>query len=202
MKINLFLLISYRFCFLWFCPLTWTEFVSRALFVFAKFRLFLRLFLMIWFSLLFLILLLFCTFVAWSNRSFRLSPMTRKFGRRIQQVFTEQDPDIPWHLHSSRISVCTCCNNREKREVRSIIEWVILENSSFIWWEPLKIFLGRYLSGNINGVYMKIIQLMSINEILKSDLIVLLSIIFIKRAAAYQHQVSVKTWRQKNKKKI
>lgn len=109
---------SYRFCFLWFCPLTCTEFVSRALFVFvfvvAKFLLFRRLFRIIWFSLLFFMPLLTWTRVAWSNRSFKASPMTRKFGKRIQQVFTEQDPDIPWHLHSSRISACTCWNNKEK----------------------------------------------------------------------------------------
>lgn len=49
------------------------------------------------------------TLEAPSNRSFRLSPTTRKLGNRIQHVLTVQLPDIPWHLHSCRISACTCC---------------------------------------------------------------------------------------------
>lgn len=106
---------TYRFCFLWLCPRPCTEFVSRALFE-LMFLLLLLLFLMIWFSLLLFLRLLFCwIFVAASNRSFSESPMTRKFGKRIQQVFTEQDPDIPWHLHSSRISACTCCTKKIKK---------------------------------------------------------------------------------------
>lgn len=47
-----------------------------------------------------------------SKRSFKLSPTKRKFGKRIQHVFTVHEPDIPWHLHSCRISDCTCCNRR------------------------------------------------------------------------------------------
>lgn len=108
------LLISYRFCFLWFCPVLWTEFVSLALFEFCAMFWFLLLLLVIWFSLLFLWLLLTWTRDAPSNRSLSESPITRKFGNRIQHVFTEQDPDIPWHLHSSRISAWTCCKKKEK----------------------------------------------------------------------------------------
>lgn len=43
-----------------------------------------------------------------SKRSLMLFPMSRKEGSRIQQVLTVQLPDIPWHLHSRRISCCTC----------------------------------------------------------------------------------------------
>lgn len=60
-------------------------------------------------SLFCLRLLLTITFEAPSNLSLRLSPMCLKLGSRIQHVFTVQEPDIPWHLHSCRISVCTCC---------------------------------------------------------------------------------------------
>lgn len=38
------------------------------------------------------------------KRSLRKSPTVRKLGRRIQQVRTVQEPDMPWHLHSWRIS--------------------------------------------------------------------------------------------------
>lgn len=104
---------SYLFCFLWFCPTLWTEFVSLTLFEFCAMFLFLLLLRVIWFSLLFLRLLLTCTRDAPSNRSFSESPMTRKLGKRIQHVLTEQDPDIPWHLHSSRISCWTCCKSKK-----------------------------------------------------------------------------------------
>lgn len=67
--------------------------------------------------LLFRKLLVTMTREAPSKRSFRLSPTTRKLGNRIQHVFTVQLPDIPWHLHSWRISDWTCCN--EKREIFS-----------------------------------------------------------------------------------
>lgn len=53
-----------------------------------------------------------------SKRSFRLSPTIRKLGKRIQHVFTVHEPDIPWHLHSWRISLCTCYREREKERER------------------------------------------------------------------------------------
>lgn len=99
---------TYRFCFLWFCAPLLTELVSLTLLEFWAMFLFLRLLLVIWFSLLLLRLLLTWTLDAPSNRSLSESPITRKFGNRIQHVLTEQDPDIPWHLHSSRISDWTC----------------------------------------------------------------------------------------------
>lgn len=109
---------SYLFCFLWFWPFRCTEFVSLRLFEFDAMFLFLRLLLVIWFSLLlFLRLLLTWTLDAPSNRSLSESPITRKFGNRIQQVLTEHDPDIPWHLHSSRISDWTCCKRKRKIEI-------------------------------------------------------------------------------------
>lgn len=101
-------LFTYRFCFFWFCPLLCTELISRTLFEFPGTFLFLLLFLVNAFSLLFLRLLLTWTLDAPSKRSFSESPITLKFGNRIQQVLTEQEPDIPWHLHSSRISAWTC----------------------------------------------------------------------------------------------
>lgn len=61
-------------------------------------------------------LLLTITRDAPSNRSFKLSPTIRKFGNRIQHVFTVHDPDIPWHLHSWRISLWTCCEKRRKKK--------------------------------------------------------------------------------------
>lgn len=107
--------------------------------------------------------------VAWSNRSLMESPMTRKFGRRIQQVFTEQDPDIPWHLHSSRISSCTCCKNKKIFRVRSIT----FERNSRV---PYSHSIDERHSSRVRGNFIertkrakkrrKIIQLLSINEIL------------------------------------
>lgn len=61
-----------------------------------------------------------------SKPSFNASPTDRKLGSRIQHVLTVQDPDIPWHLHSWRISVCTCCgqnepiNNRQRDTARAL----------------------------------------------------------------------------------
>lgn len=49
-----------------------------------------------------------------SKRSFKLSPTIRKFGKRIQHVFTVHEPLIPWHLHSCRISLWTCWNENKK----------------------------------------------------------------------------------------
>lgn len=68
------------------------------------------------FSLLPCKLLLTITRDAPSKRSFKLSPTNRKFGKRIQHVFTVHEPDIPWHLHSWRISDCTCCKEIEIRK--------------------------------------------------------------------------------------
>lgn len=48
-----------------------------------------------------------------SNLSLRLSPIDRNTGSLIQQVFTVQDPDMPWHLHSCFISDWTCWNTME-----------------------------------------------------------------------------------------
>lgn len=60
-----------------------------------------------------------------SKRSFSRSPTTRKLGRRIQQVFTVHEPDIPWHLHSCRISDCTCWK-REREDIDIINRWKII----------------------------------------------------------------------------
>uniref|UniRef100_A0A182UEV7 Uncharacterized protein n=1 Tax=Anopheles melas TaxID=34690 RepID=A0A182UEV7_9DIPT len=49
-------------------------------------------------------LLLTMTRDAPSNRSFSMSPIVRKLFSRIQHVFIVHEPDIPWHLHSCRIS--------------------------------------------------------------------------------------------------
>lgn len=73
------------------------------------------------FSLVACTLLLTITRDAPSKRSFRLSPIIRKFGKRIQHVFTVHDPDIPWHLHSWRISLWTCCKKKRKKNV--LINW-------------------------------------------------------------------------------
>lgn len=51
-----------------------------------------------------------------SKRSFKLSPTIRKFGKRIQHVFTVQLPLMPWHLHSWRISLWTCWNGRKRKQ--------------------------------------------------------------------------------------
>lgn len=69
------------------------------------------------FSLVPCALLLTITRDAPSKRSLRLSPTIRKLGKRIQQVLTVHDPDMPWHLHSCRISVWTCylCAGEEKK---------------------------------------------------------------------------------------
>jgi hypothetical protein len=57
-------------------------------------------------------LLLTITRDAPSKRSLRLSPTTLKLGSRIQQVLTVHEPDMPWHLHSWRISDWTCCKRK------------------------------------------------------------------------------------------
>lgn len=51
-----------------------------------------------------------------SNLSLRLSPTILKLGKRIQHVLVVHEPDIPWHLHSWRISDATCCNKSKKRK--------------------------------------------------------------------------------------
>lgn len=75
-----------------------------------------------------------------SNRSFKLSPTIRKFGKRIQHVLTVHDPDIPWHLHSCRISLWTCWNQtkikREKNHQKTV--------------EQNRLFLAAIISSRIN----------------------------------------------------
>lgn len=41
--------------------------------------------------------------VAPSNFSFKTLPTFRNGGMAFQQVFTSQDPETPWHLHSTRM---------------------------------------------------------------------------------------------------
>jgi len=49
------------------------------------------------------------------KRLLRMSPTCRNVGRRIQQVLMAQLPDMPWHLHSCRIWLNTCCNHTATR---------------------------------------------------------------------------------------
>lgn len=45
-------------------------------------------------------LLLIITLIAPSKRAFKRSPTSLKWGIFFQHVFTEQEPERPWHLHS------------------------------------------------------------------------------------------------------
>lgn len=76
------------------------------------------------FSLAPFALLLTITRDAPSNRSFRLSPTNRKFGKRIQHVFTVHEPDIPWHLHSWRISLWTCYLFAKKKKWKERMKYI------------------------------------------------------------------------------
>ncbi len=110
---NTWQVITYLFNFLFLLPLDWialldTLFGLEAIFFDVLIRW------LIAFSLVFRKLFVTCTREAPSKRSFKLSPTVRKLGNLIQQVFTVQEPDIPWHLHSWRISDWTCCNEKEK----------------------------------------------------------------------------------------
>lgn len=72
-----------------------------------------------------------------SKRSFKLSPTKRKFGKRIQHVFTVHEPDIPWHLHSWRISDCTCyfyLVNGGKKENNKIMINALYEYCIYMWY--------------------------------------------------------------------
>lgn len=100
------------------------------------------------FSLLPCKLLLTITRDAPSKRSFRLSPTKRKFGKRIQHVFTVHEPDIPWHLHSWRISDWTCCKLNEKK--RKKINKILISH--------LDVFLNRKWSINLKYRY-KLLEL-------------------------------------------
>lgn len=52
------------------------------------------------------------TSVAPSNFSFSAWPTWRKGGTARQHVFTSQEPDTPWHLHSTRMCVRIACRGQ------------------------------------------------------------------------------------------
>lgn len=89
-------------------------------------------------------LLLTITREAPSKRSFKLSPTMRNVGNRIQHVLTVHEPDIPWHLHSWRISAWTCCKWKEINcYSRGPIVAALLDIQSFLsgFQEVFKVFL-------------------------------------------------------------
>jgi len=47
----------------------------------------------------------------------RLEAISSRFGSPFQQVFTEQEPETPWHLHLVSRESLTTCRAQENRGI-------------------------------------------------------------------------------------